>query len=612
MPPVELPTPRAAQLLVLALPGVLLAGWVIARFITKKRVLAAILAPGLALALYIEATHLIAFASRSFTVGLFVSTLGCALVGYVGVTKVRPTRAMLRRLFSRRMLWLWLGAAVTTALIAPVVLQAAFHDEVGPVGHLANISTIQNGHYPPRDLIFPRVQLKYHYGYDLLCAALGAIWRTNASVTSDVVTIACWAYTFVLAWTLGARKGGRFAGPIAALVLLYGAGTPFWCPEQVGSKELGAQLLGFCSAGGVLTNPPIVSYHFQHPWTVGLPLGLTALLVFDAAPRAWRRAAGLGLLLASLAISQFVLFASLSAALPVAELARRRGRDLRAVAQVLVAALLALAVASRSGGFFAATAAAGMGLELHAGIADSARESLRWVLKVFGLLLPLGLLGLLCLRKPRLVFLLLSLGGLFVINAVRYKLSWDIVKFATVAVVGLAFPTAALLARGARRAWPFKVASVAALVALVASGVAFQTALLLRLKGVPAMYQRVPAEIGADDAQAARWLRAHARRGTAVYRKRDKSRPYAVWAGLPQVWPDSAFVAMLAFAKERNELLKALPSDPGPWREQRIFYFVLEPNDGRVLEVVEGWIRQGTATERARFGELRVVELHPR
>lgn len=614
MPPVELPTTRAAQLLVLALPGVLFAGWHLARWVTRQRLLAAILAPGCALALYIELAHLVAFASRSFQVGLFTSTIGCAAVGYWAWSRPdwRPRRATLRRLASRRMLWLWGSALVATALLAPIVLGAAFHDEVGTMGHLSNISTLQNGHYPPRDLIFPQVELKYHYGYDLLCAMLGAIWRTNASVTSDIVTISAWAYSFTLAWILGVRKGGRFAGPIAALLVLYGAGTPLYCPEQVRSDELGAQLLGFCSVGGTLTNPPFISYHFQHPWTVGLPLGLTTLILFDAAPRSWRRVGAFTLLLASLAISQFVLFASLCVALPAAEVVRRQLRDDRGIAQMVVASGLALGVASQTGGFFASTAAAGMGLELHPGIAATPKDSVKWMLETFGLVLPLGLLGLLTTKKPRMVFLLLTLGGLAVINTVRYKLSWDIVKFATVASIGLAIPAASLLARALRaRLWALKGLAVAALAASTASGFAFQYALLFRLPGVPPMYQRVPPGVPHDDALAAGWLRVHMPRGTVVYRRKDKARPYALWAGLPQVWPESAFVSMLAFARAREELLRSLPADPQPWLDQRIRFFVLEPGDARVAAIVDDWIRSGRAVERARFGDLRVVELRP-
>jgi len=612
VPPVELPTPQAARLLVLALPGVLLAGWLLARWATRQRLLAAILAPGCALALYIESAHLIGLASRSFEVGMFLSTLGCAAVGYWAWTRpeLRPGRRTLRRLFSRRMLWMWALVAVSTALMAPVALGASFHDEVGTMGHLSWISAIQNGHYPPRDPIFPQVLLKYHYGYDLLGAMLSSIWRTNASVTSDIITIACWAYSFTLVWILGARKGGRFAGPIAALVLFYGAGTPLYCPDQVRTEALGARLLSFCNVGGTLTNPPFISYHFQHPWTVGLPIALTVLLVFDSAPRSWRRSGALAVLLSGLSMSQAVLFVCLAATLPAAETLRRRFRDRRAIAQVLVASVIATVIALNAGGFFAKGTAAGMGLELHAGIADTWGNSASWVLKVFGLLLPLGLVGVAFVKKPRYAFLLLSLGGLVVLNTIRYKLAWDVVKFATVATIGLAFPTAALLARCVRsRPVVLKLLGVCALAAAIASGLSIHAALLLRLPGVPGMYQRIPPLPGADDARAAAWLRVHMPRGTAVYRRHDRARPYALWAGLPQAWPESVFPSMLTFAKARNTLLKQLPADPKPWLDQRIRFFVLGPGEGRVETIVSGWLASGRAHERARFGSLRVVEL---
>ena len=77
---------------------------------------------------------------------------------------------------------------------------------------------------------------------------------------------------------LGRRLAGAWRGPVTALVLAYGAGDPLICPSQVSSHALGAQLLGFCRTGGFFRNPPIISYHFQHPWTVGLPIAVNIAL----------------------------------------------------------------------------------------------------------------------------------------------------------------------------------------------------------------------------------------------------------------------------------------------------------------------------------------------
>src|SRR6185369_18065334 len=99
-------------------------------------------------------------------------------------------------------------------------------------------------------------------------------------------------------------------------------------------------------------------------------------------------------------------------------------------AMSLAASLVALLVASQTGGLFAPRPVRDSGLELHLGIADNLGHSLEWLLRVFGLLLPLGIAGFLLLRRPRPIYAFLAFGGLAVINGVSYKMSWDIVKFA--------------------------------------------------------------------------------------------------------------------------------------------------------------------------------------
>jgi hypothetical protein len=396
---------------------------------------------------------------------------------------------------------------------------------------------------------------------------------------------------------------------MTAFALVYGAGAPFNCPSQVRSSELGAQLLGFCNFGGLLRNSPIVSYHFQHPWTVGLPIGLCLLLVVDAAPRRAPRWIAMLWLLATLAISQVVLFASLAAALPVAELANRKHRGWTSVGLTVVAVLGAIGLASRTGGFFG-SGPAGLGLEFHLGVANTLTGSLDWIVRVFGFLLILGVLGHFWARRPVLVYGLLALGGLAVIDTIRYKQTWDIVKFATVATIGLAIPSAVALARLVANKAPLpRILGVLGFAAVVASGVGAHAALLLDLAGVPAMYRRTPPSMPQDDAQAAAWLRRNMPATTVMYRNQRQYLPYAVWAGLPQAWFDARHAHAAQPTRERTALLRRMPADPAAYLAQGLRFFVLEPADRQVVKYAEKWIATGAAVERVRFGKIRIIEL---
>ena len=66
---------------------------------------------------------------------------------------------------------MWIAALLVTAYVAPTALGWSFHDEVLVTGHLSITSEIENGTYPPRHLSFPELELRYHYGFDLLVAA---------------------------------------------------------------------------------------------------------------------------------------------------------------------------------------------------------------------------------------------------------------------------------------------------------------------------------------------------------------------------------------------------------------------------------------------------------
>ena len=73
----------------------------------------------------------------------------------------------------------------------------------------------------------------------------------------------------------------------------------------------------FYQINGVAINPPPISYFFQHPWTIGLPLAfvwLGALLLFPLKEQRFRFISVLAIVATALAISN----ATLALAMPAA------------------------------------------------------------------------------------------------------------------------------------------------------------------------------------------------------------------------------------------------------------------------------------------------------
>ncbi len=218
-------------------------------------------------------------------------------------------------------------------------------------GHLSITSEIENGVYPPRHLSFPELELRYHYGFDLLVAAVAAIVRLRADHAIDLVTLLAWGYSWCLVWETGERLIGRGWGGGTAAVVLFGGGIPFFSS----APTLAWRLAGLGTVGEHDLNPPVVSYFFQHPWTLGIPLAFATVLVVSErdAPAPWARSAAIGVLLVALSFCQIVLFLCLAGALLVAEPAAEGKIAWRRAFRPLLLLGTVLLVASHLHGFFA-------------------------------------------------------------------------------------------------------------------------------------------------------------------------------------------------------------------------------------------------------------------
>ncbi|MFO0617592.1 MAG: hypothetical protein U0414_33670 [Polyangiaceae bacterium] len=624
---VPIPVSPALMLLWLALPGVWLAGRAIAREISRDRAVLAVLPIGLALALLVFAVHVASLLAGSLLVGLPVGTILVAAAGLAAELSARRRGRRVELEGEAPSRGMWMSAIASLALVVPMALRFHFHDEVLLTGHMSIASELENGVYPPRHLSFADFPLRYHYGFDVVSASIGMLTRLPVDRAIDAATIGLWALSWCLAWTLGERLVGRSRAWLVPLVMLFGGGYPFGCTRS-------SDLLAVCGARQdpshlhVDFNAPFVSYFFQHPWSLGTPIALVALLLWSArrADEPLRagapRLAALAAVLAILSMSQIVLFFALAPTLVVAE-SRAQGRwTLRRGAAMLVVSVAAVAVAYGLGGFFArAPGLPNLPMSLHGGILDTVRGSIAWNANAFAVLLPLGIWGLFALRDGQWLVLPLAAGALVVLNSVRYALSTDIVKFAALAILALGIPASARIGRllppwpwSGAWAWARGLLAIALLVACVLESLIFAVAVAVRQHDFTSMLRAGPELFDEDDARVVSLLRARARAGDVVYRARPASLGYAQWGGLPQLNIDWGTVAF-GFPKERIEARRALatrpPSDPAAWRAEGVRWFVLDdsPEDAPLRAHCDAWIASGIAEETAQVGHLHVVEL---
>jgi hypothetical protein len=601
-------------IMTLAIPGIWAAGYDLARRASFAK-LAPILSVGFAAALWLLSVHIAALTFRSFFTGLQIATWGVSIVGLIAwFWRPRDVDSRGDRLPRD---WRRAGAALlaSTALIAPAAFYWSFHDELIFTGHMSIAEEMVRGVYPPRHLTFPEGELHYHYGFNVFVAAVRLFWGVGVDRAIDIVTLLSWAYTWCLLWKIGEEFVGAGRGILTATVTLFGGGLPYFLPRPAGTTV--AVIMGLGLVENSHLNPPIVSYFFQHPWTVGLPFGLCVMLIHTVRQGGIWRQLGLGILLLALSITQFVFFLALTAA-SSAEIVSQPPFLAKRVKIFVLTALAVILAASRLHGFFApAPDHSGFAIIARLGICPTLDGTILWHFLTYGLLLPLGVCGLFFLRQGRIFLGLLIAGGLGVMNLFEYQHSWDIVKFGTIAALALSISASATIAR----VWSLKsrtlgvVLGMLLLTGVVFQGLSFATILALDLPGIPEhVFFRAPERLSPSDLQAVRWLQTQVPPDEIVFRHHSVSRAYAQWGGLPQAWFDD-LVKTFGFSKSRlNERLRFLydlPSDPDAYFNRRIRWFVLESTDTRLNEISSIWIDQGRARLEKRFGGLSIIKLLP-
>lgn len=571
----------------------------------------------LALSLALSTVHLTALLLGDFRLGLVVGLSASGALGYLVAWKRRAGPGAPRGPGEWRILGFALFALV---LVLPAIVRFNFHDETLYLGHLSMTSAIENGPYPPRHLTFPDLPLRYHYGFDLLAAMVARLLGLRTDVAIDVSTASLALLTILAAAPAVRRIAAGPVPPHLLLLALFAGGLPFLAPEDgpMCSSAALCEVQSMKWVGTTFLNPPLSSNFFQHPFTLGLPLTLAVLAIAltseEQRTDRWRGGAGLGLILATLSLSNAVLFIGLVPALAVLYVAPSLRGDHGARTRLL-ATLVAAAAAPVYGGFFLLGASAGVNTIVTAegGIAGGLEPTIIWHLASFGLALPLGLMGIRRLIQGRALIGLLVLGCLLVLNLFRYQYSWDIVKFATAAHLYLALASIETLrALGAQPGRTPRIAAWVAWAITLGFGVAYVVPFWgsSRLPHHPALEGSGRyAGLTDDDTAALDWLRAHAGVGQLVYRARPQSLRWAQLGGLPQVWTDigtEGFVSAERITR-RGELLRGLTCEGLVQEDVR--WVVIGPEDGAThRQLLQQLTSKGATVLRQSFGAVDIYE----
>lgn len=556
------------SLLLPALPLVWRLGWRLAG--------EAALAPGVAVAAWLLAVHVASLLSGDFALGLTVGTLAAASGG-LG----RVPRGGQRGPAMRGIAW---AAAAGTVVVVPAVLGWDFFDKF-PVGtsHFSISAQILNGIYPPRELSFPGRVLVYHYGVDTLFAMTAALTRLPLDWAIDLVTLAAWFYTLILFGLFAARAFGPPAGPIGALVGGFLGRLPLF-----GGGNLTNQLLGQVHLGATVINPPLTSYFLQHPWTLGLPLALTALCVVQERPRFLP----LWLCLGALSVGNTTLFLALTGAL----LATRER-------PVLLACAAAAAAAPAVAGMAPMLLGGGAGLVFGAG------KGLWWNVLTFGLALPAGLAGMVLLPRLGPTLLLLFAGSFAIVNLLDFQRSWDIAKFGAVAALALALGSAGAVTALWRRT-PAAALLLAGLLTL--GGFAFHLPFWLHRPDLPAdpytpAARSWPELAVEDDARrAVAWLRTRVGAGEAVLCPPRLVTLCGQAGGLPQFFVHPLYPRAMGVPQTEIDRRLALSPEPQALRAERVRWLVVGRDDADWTARAAVW----QAELAARFAEAAVYRLY--
>jgi hypothetical protein len=130
-------------------------------------------------------------------------------------------RRRLPRLSWQASLGLFTIAGLILLLQALVVLPTFYHDVEG---HYAFTSFVAWNQFPLDDPFLPTYALQYHYGIDLLAAALAQFAGVEIHRSHDFIALACVLGAIGVAMSIGDELGGTHGAWVGALLFCFGGG----------------------------------------------------------------------------------------------------------------------------------------------------------------------------------------------------------------------------------------------------------------------------------------------------------------------------------------------------------------------------------------------------
>jgi hypothetical protein len=624
---IENPQPSWMPALLLALPGIGFAAYAVNQIIFPNDARPFCTIPAIGLVLALLPTHVLALVLGSLSIGLAVAWTVVGVAGYGWVANHwREFRSALSTEEVDGVRRLAIAGLATLPIVVPTVL-ANFTDEANFNGHDAIIAHLQNGTYPPRYLYEPSLPLRYHYAFDLAGAIVTGLLRVRLDHAIDFLTLALWPCMFLLFWRLGEYVGGRRAGLFVAIAVCFAGGWPLLAAP------------GLLTVDGLRVNPPFIHYYFQHPWSLGVPIFCLIALQRASLPRLPNRMLGLAALICSLlllSLAHAVLFISTVVALGMTEAWRFVRTHDRQAGTMLFALSASLVGAKLIGGFFVSGSFPPSGGIFGTGFSfvhwtggDAALGQVQWNFASFGILPLLGFIGLRRARQEKEFLTILGALSLIVVNMLRYKYSWDIVKFGTVGFIALAIGTGIVISDLAAWADTFgrRFAYTVLIVSVASQGALFPYLLTIGSYNPESRrpfsmelirpYFSLNYPVNFDDAQAVNFLRNHMAPSEIVYRAEPKSEPYAIWGGLPtQVsvyFEEGDHDDVYGFGEEKLAARIDLARISEDWLDrlaaQHVKWLVTDADDGAINAILERPEGQRTAVLAAQYGNVRVFRL---
>jgi hypothetical protein len=210
----------------------------------------------------------------------------------------------------------------------------------------------------------------------------------------------------------------------------------------------------------------------------------------------------------------------------------------------------------------------------------------------------------------------------FILHIIEYRYSWDIVKFGTVTGVSLAIGAGIILSQ--LWGWahsPARKSAFALVVAILAGqGIIFPILAVLLYKDTHFMimpYFSRGYPIDQDNANAISFLRTHMGPSDIVFRRDEKSKPYATWGGLPtqnSVYPaqtgdDDTYGLGRAKFLAREDLSRVSASWLDRLSAEHIGWLVTDLKDTTINNILEAPASVGRASLIAQYGTVRLFRV---